>query len=182
MCVDTHVPSGARQGLALAVRDVLLGLRVAVLLGHTKVDDVNDVGGFGRGAANEEVVGLDIAVDEVLLVDGLHPREHLLGDHHHGLGREPAVAVVKQIFETRAEQVDHKDVVQPFLSEIVDIGDTSYDRVSKGGHANQPGSTLTASDQNLVRPVLISQLWRIALARFLNRSQSGGPHDQTGRP
>lgn len=40
--VDTHISCGAAQTLALPVRDVLLGLRVAVLLGHAKVDDVNN--------------------------------------------------------------------------------------------------------------------------------------------
>ena len=71
MCVDTHVSSSSRQRLALSVRDVLLGLGVTVLLGHAKVDHVDDVGALGAGTTNEEVVGLDVTVDEVLLVDGL---------------------------------------------------------------------------------------------------------------
>ena len=75
MCVDTHVSSSTRQRLALAVRDVLLGLGVTVLLGHAEIDDVNDIGGLGPWAADEEVVGLDITVDQVLLVDCLHTRK-----------------------------------------------------------------------------------------------------------
>lgn len=47
MRVDTHVASSARQGLALAVRDVLLGLGIAVLLGHTEINHVDDVGSLG---------------------------------------------------------------------------------------------------------------------------------------
>jgi len=73
--VDRHVPRRAREALALAVRDVLLGLGVAVLLGHAKVDDVHRVGVLGARAADQEVVGLDVAVDQVLLVDRLHSRE-----------------------------------------------------------------------------------------------------------
>ena len=73
--VDAHVPGGSGQRLPLAVGDVLLRLGVAVLLGHSKVDDVDDVGDLGLGAADEEVVGLDVAVDEVLFVDRLDPRE-----------------------------------------------------------------------------------------------------------
>jgi hypothetical protein len=69
--VDRHVPSGSAQALALAVRDVLLGLGVAVLLGHAKVDGVYHVGRLGARSADEKVVGLDVAVDEVLLVDRL---------------------------------------------------------------------------------------------------------------
>lgn len=71
MCVDAHVSSSAAQTLAFPVRNVLLRLRVPVLLRHAKVDDVDQVGGLGRGAADEEVVGLDVAVDEVLFVDRL---------------------------------------------------------------------------------------------------------------
>lgn len=47
MRVDTHVASSARQGLALAVRDVLLGLGIAVLLGHTEINHVDDVSSLG---------------------------------------------------------------------------------------------------------------------------------------
>lgn len=47
MRVDTHVASSARQGLALAVRDVLLGLGIAVLLGHTEINHVDNVGSLG---------------------------------------------------------------------------------------------------------------------------------------
>lgn len=75
MCVDTHITSGTRQRLALTVGNVLLGLGIAVLLGHTKVDDMDDVGSLGGRATNEEVVGLDVAVDKVLLVDCLHARK-----------------------------------------------------------------------------------------------------------
>ena len=73
MGVDTHVTSGTRERLAFSVRDVLLRLGVTVLLGHAEVDNVDNVGSFGAGAADKEVVGLDVAVDEVLLVDGLNP-------------------------------------------------------------------------------------------------------------
>lgn len=50
---------------------MLLGLWVTVLLGHAKINDMNNIGSFGAWSANEEIVGLDIAVNEVLLVDCL---------------------------------------------------------------------------------------------------------------
>jgi hypothetical protein len=75
MSVDTHVTSGTGQRLALPVRDVLLRLGITVLLGHTEVDNVDHVGALGAWATNEEVVGLDVPVDEVLLVDGLNSRQ-----------------------------------------------------------------------------------------------------------
>ena len=101
--VDGHVTGCSAEGLALAVGNVLLRLWVTVLLGHAEVDDVDNVGGFGARAADEEVVGLDVAVYQVLLVDGLDARQHLLGDHDDRLGREATVAVVEQVFEGRAQ-------------------------------------------------------------------------------
>ena len=52
---------------------MLLRLRITILLSHAKVDNVDDVGTLRTGATNQEIVRLDVSVDEVLLVDGLHP-------------------------------------------------------------------------------------------------------------
>ena len=63
MRVDTHVTRSSRERLAFPVGDVLLRLGVAVLLGHAEVDNVDNVGALGAGAADEEVVGLDVAMN-----------------------------------------------------------------------------------------------------------------------
>lgn len=42
---------------------MLLGLGVAILFSHTKVDDMDDIGGLGARAADQEVVGLDVTVN-----------------------------------------------------------------------------------------------------------------------
>jgi len=62
MGVDAHVACSARQRFAFSVRNMLLGLGVTILLGHAKVDDVDNIGGLGAGAADEEVVRFDVAV------------------------------------------------------------------------------------------------------------------------
>lgn len=89
MSIDAHVPSSATQTLAFAIGYVLLGLRVAILLCHTKIDHMDNcvwilssriperlvpltIGALSCWSPYQEVVWLDIAVDEVLLVDGLH--------------------------------------------------------------------------------------------------------------
>lgn len=51
---------------------------------------------------------------------------HLLGNHHHSLGREAAVAVVEEVLQTRAEKVDDQNIVQALLAKVIDIRDTSY--------------------------------------------------------
>ena len=51
---------------------MLLSLGVSVLFGHTKVDNMNDIGSFRVWSANEEVVWLDVAVYQVLFVNCLY--------------------------------------------------------------------------------------------------------------
>lgn len=81
--VDTHVAGCTGQRLSLTIRDVLLRFWITVLLGHTKVDDMNDVGGLGIRAADEEVVGLDITVDQIFLVNRLDARELKITVRHY---------------------------------------------------------------------------------------------------
>lgn len=51
---------------------------------------------------------------------------HLFRNHHHCFGRELSVAVVKQIFERGSEEVNDKNIMEPFLSEVIDIWDPSW--------------------------------------------------------
>jgi len=148
MGVDTHVSCSSRKGLSLAVWDMLLRLRVTVLLGHAEVNHMDNAGSLGARAANEEVVGFDIAVNEILLVNGLNTRKHLLGNHDNRLNGEPSATVIEKILKGRTEQVDHENVVETLLAEVVNIGNTR------------------AAHEDLISPVLISQLGSITLARF----------------
>jgi hypothetical protein len=83
--VDAHVPRRPAQTLALPVRDVLLRLWVAILLGHAEIHDVNHVGGLCARSSDQKVVGLDVAIDEVLLVDGLDSGELAMSARRKGL-------------------------------------------------------------------------------------------------
>lgn len=64
--VDGGVAGRARQILVLAVGDVLVGARVAKLLGQTEIDYVDQVAFLGQ--AHQEVVRLDVSMDEVFRV------------------------------------------------------------------------------------------------------------------
>ena len=145
------ISCSARQGLVLSVRDVLLSLGIPgqrieeaegdcsdfgdfgpVLLRQAKVNDVNLIGFLSQ--ANQEVVGLDVPMDEVLGMHVLHPErdakhteiysrlqetlhrkppaklprpvDHLVGQHEGSLETELSVAEAKQIFERRSQQVN----------------------------------------------------------------------------
>jgi hypothetical protein len=125
MGVDTHVASGTRQALPLAVGDVLLGLGVAPELGHTEVNHMNNISGAGAGEADKEVVGFDVTVDEVLFVDRLDARNHLASGKADRLERETATAHVEQVFQIRTKEVDNEHVVQAFGAKVIDLRNAS---------------------------------------------------------
>lgn len=54
---------------------MLLRLRIPILFGHSKVDNMNDILSLTRYLADQEVVGFDVSVDEVLFVDSLDTRK-----------------------------------------------------------------------------------------------------------
>ena len=122
MSVDTGITGGTSQVLVLTVRNVEVSLGVAVLLGETKVDDIDLVSALAN--AHEEVVGLDITVDKRLCVDVLDAGDELVGKQQDRLERELAVAEVEEILERRAEQIQDHGVVVALGSEPADEGDT----------------------------------------------------------
>lgn len=94
MSIDAHIPSSTAQALPFSVRDMLLCFRIAVLFRHTEVHNMDGcttiviqrtktsqngtrltISAFGPRSTNQEVVWLDVSVDEILLVNGLHSRK-----------------------------------------------------------------------------------------------------------
>lgn len=53
----------------------MLGFRISVLLCHSKINNMNDVGCLTGRSTDEEIVRLDVAVNEVLFVNGLDSRQ-----------------------------------------------------------------------------------------------------------
>lgn len=53
-------------------------LRVTVLLRHTKIDHVDDIRGLGVRSADQEIVWFDVAIYQVLLMDGLYTGKLML--------------------------------------------------------------------------------------------------------
>ena len=97
MRVDGSIASRAGQVLVLAVGNVEVRLRVPILLGQTKVDNVDLIPSLAN--AHQEVVGLDITMDEGLGVDVFDAGDELVGEQQHGLEGELAVAEVEEVFE-----------------------------------------------------------------------------------
>jgi hypothetical protein len=122
--VDGGVAGGAGEVLALAVGDVLAVL-LDVALGEPEVDQEDLVGGLVE--AHAEVVGLDVAVDEVAGVDVLDAVDHLLDEDEHGLEAELAQGLVEEGLEARAHEVHDQDVVVALGRAVVDVRDALVD-------------------------------------------------------
>ena len=138
MGIDAGITGGARQVLVLSVRDMEVSLGVTVLLGETKVDDVDLVAALPD--PHEEVVRLDVAVDKGLGVDVLDARDELVGQQEDGLERELAVAEVEEVLKAGPEQVQDHGVVVTFGAKPADEGDPD------------------AASQGLVDPSLVFEL------------------------
>lgn len=71
--------------------------------------------------APTHVVRLDVAIDEVVLVDGLDAADHLLGEDGDGLDRELAAALVKLVFDRYAEQVHDERIPVALCSRVGNV-------------------------------------------------------------
>ena len=67
-----------------------------------------------QSCADEEVIRLDISVNKSLGVYELQSVQHLIRNHQNCFQGEFLVAIVEQIFQRRAEQINHKYVVVSF--------------------------------------------------------------------
>jgi hypothetical protein len=80
--VDGGVAGRPRQVLPLSVGDVL-PVSLNVPLGQSEVDEKHFMGSFVE--PHTKVVGFDVSVDEVPIVNILDPADHLIDEHEHGL-------------------------------------------------------------------------------------------------
>ena len=81
----------------------------------------------------------------MLLVDCLHPIEHLLGNHNNSFDGELPTTHIEQVFEAWAQEVDDKYVVQPFLSKMIYLGNTNCQNDQNCSKKPVCGGSLTES-------------------------------------
>ena len=94
---------------------------VSVFLGQSKVYQEQFVAVSTN--PHQKVVWLDVAVDEVLVVDVLDSPDHLIRQHEHSLHGEPPGAEVEEVLEAGSEKVHDQDIVVPLLTIPPDVGD-----------------------------------------------------------
>ncbi len=112
MRINGCISSRPGQILVFPVRDVLSGAIVPVLLGQSEVDQKQFVA--VSTDAHQEVVGLDVPMDEVLVVDVFDASDHLVSQHQHRLHGESSGAEVEEVFQRGTKKVHHQHVVVAF--------------------------------------------------------------------
>jgi hypothetical protein len=99
---------------------------------------------------NEEIIGFDIAIDEIFFMYSLYPgylsRQitailvnvtaspsstanspyHLFCDHGNGLVAELSATYIKQIFQTWPKHANYENIIQSLLAEIISGRKSGY--------------------------------------------------------
>lgn len=132
VCVDGGVAGGAGETFALSIPDMHFHLGVAELLAEAEVDHIQDT--LLAFHPHQEVVGFDVAVDDILLVDTLDAVYHLVRQHHHRLQGKTLVNLL-QVRQRLPEQLHHQDVLVSLGSVPVYLGESGL----VAEHAQQPG-------------------------------------------
>jgi hypothetical protein len=123
VCIYTSIPCSTSQILILAVRNMLMCLRITVLLTKTVINYENNI--RFPPQPNQVIVRFDITMDVTLWMHELNTLNHLISNHNHSLQREFPVAQVEQIFNTRTKKIDHHHIAPRFLTPPVQHWDTN---------------------------------------------------------
>lgn len=134
---DAGIASCAHQGLPFAEGDVAAGAGLDVLLGEAEIDDVD--GGFAVVASDDEIVGLDVAMQETLALDILEAGDDL--DSNIEDGREAKLFLAAwlnfyQLWKRSSRELPSRSMTmksllstgyegRTFVSVVVDFGDAS---------------------------------------------------------
>lgn len=97
-----------RRGALLLLGYVDTSLRTAVTLREPKVNEEDSGDFFAK--ADAKILGLEVAVDEVLLVHGLNALNQLRCHPEHGFDAELLPAEVEEILDCGAEKIHHQYV------------------------------------------------------------------------
>jgi len=119
--VDGRIPRSSRQGSSFPLRNMLESSGMAVPLGESEIDTVNEIA-VSTTPVRDEIGGFDIAMDQMTGMHQFDAFEHLIGNHENRLERKSTSALVELIFEGRTEQIHDHEVIGILGTEIMDLG------------------------------------------------------------
>ena len=108
MSIDGRVSGGSGQILSFSVRNVF-SISLDVPFGKAEIENEDLVAGFVE--SDTEVVGLDVPVDEVAVVNVLNSLNHLVDKDEDSLQREFPEGLVEEGFKGGAHEIHNEDVV-----------------------------------------------------------------------
>jgi len=107
MGVNRGITSSSGKVLSFPVGDVL-PITLDVSLGQPEVQDEDLVGSLVQ--ADAEVIGFDVAMDEMSVVYVLDPRDHLIDQHQYSLQGELPQRLVEERLQRRAHEIHDQHV------------------------------------------------------------------------
>ena len=105
---DRGVSGGAGEVLAIFVRNMFT-LTILVALSETKVND-EDIVSSRLSATDQEVIGLDITMDDPLVVHLLNSLDQLRANKEDGFQIELPTASLEEVFKGWTKQVHNHDM------------------------------------------------------------------------
>ena len=103
---------------------MLTSLWISEPLGQAEINNMDYVLLFAM--TNQEIIGLHVAMNEVIIVQEFQPLNHLISNHKSGFNCEFALAKIEGILETWTEQIHYHCVVITLDAEPMNGRDASY--------------------------------------------------------
>ncbi len=100
---------------------MFVGVRIFVVCGKAKVDEVNDVWLFWAFEAEKKIFRFDVSIDEAAIMDGLDSIEKLEADHEGRFEAEPLTTQFKEVFEVRAKKFKDHTIIGTTTAEVVNL-------------------------------------------------------------
>lgn len=121
--VDGRITRSTGEGSSFTLRNVLKSTRVAVTLGKTEINAVDEVA-VSSSTVSDKVSRLDISVNQVARVHQLDTLQKLVCHHQDSLERKATSTLVELILQRGTQEVHDHQVVRVLGSKVVNLGES----------------------------------------------------------
>ena len=113
MIIDTSITTSSPEFAILVVGCVDVCFWISILLCKIKINNVYQISKLAR--THQEVCGLNVAMDEIFVMDIFDARDKLVGKQENRLYREFSIAKVEEVFQAWVEEIMDHDIVFALL-------------------------------------------------------------------
>ena len=108
---------------ALPIGNVLTSSVIPKFLGQSVINEEKFV--TVSAYSHEKIVGFNVSVDEVFVMNEFNAAYHLVSQHQHRFHGEPSRAEIEQIFQRWPQQIHNQDVVVTFRTIPANVWNTN---------------------------------------------------------